>query len=86
MTEMDARTRGVQSPGSYRWWLDIETANSWESSAQNNRADLEGMVSYFRHIGAKVGIYSTARQWNPIVGTVRSASPLYRLPDWIPGA
>ena len=54
MALMDARTRGVQSPGSYRWWLDIETANSWESSAPNNRADLEGMTSYFRHIGAKV--------------------------------
>jgi hypothetical protein len=86
MALMDARTRGVQSPGSYRWWLDIETANSWESSAPNNRADLEGMTSYFRHIGAKVGIYSTASQWNPIVGTVRPGSPLYRLPDWRPGA
>jgi hypothetical protein len=86
MAEMDARTRGVQSPGSYRWWLDVETANSWESSTQNNRADLEGMASYFRHIGGKVGIYSTASQWNPIVGTVRSSSPLYRLPDWRPGA
>ena len=40
----------------------------------------------FRHIGAKVGIYSTASQWNPIVGTVRPGSPLYRLPDWRPGA
>jgi hypothetical protein len=86
MALMDARTRGVQSPGSYRWWLDLETANSWQSSTRNNRADLEGMASYFRHIGAKVGIYSTASQWNPIVGTVPSSSPLYRLPDWRPGA
>ena len=86
MAELDARTRGVQSPGSYRWWLDVETVNSWESVARNNRADLEGMASYFRHIGATVGIYSTARQWNPIVGTVRPGSPLYRLPDWRPGA
>jgi hypothetical protein len=23
---------------------------------------------------------------DPLVGTVSSASPLYRLPDWIPGA
>jgi hypothetical protein len=86
MALMDARTRGVQSPGSYRWWLDLETANSWQSSTRNNRADLEGMASYFRHIGAKVGIYSTASQWNPIVGTVPPSSPLYRLPDWRPGA
>ena len=86
VADLDAQTRGVLSPGSHRWWLDVETINSWESSAQNNRADLEGMVSYFRRIGGTAGIYSTARQWDPIVGTVPSTSPLYRLPDWIPGA
>lgn len=86
MAELDARSRGVQSPGRYRWWLDVETVNSWESLARNNRADLEGMAALFRHIGATVGIYSTAKQWNPIVGTVRSSSPLYRLPEWRPGA
>jgi hypothetical protein len=58
MALMDARTRAVQSPGRYRWWLDLETANSWQSSTRNNRADLEAMAFYFRHIGAKVGIYS----------------------------
>jgi hypothetical protein len=86
LADLDAQTRGVQSPGSYRWWLDLETANSWERSAQNNRADLEGMATYFHHIGGTVGIYSTPKQWDPIVGAVRPASPLYRLPDWIPGA
>ena len=86
LADLDAQTRGVQSPGSYLWWLDVETINSWQSSAQENRADLEGMVSYFRHIGATAGIYSTAKQWDPIVGTVPPASPLYGLPDWIPGA
>jgi hypothetical protein len=44
------------------------------------------MVSYFHRIGATAGIYSTAKQWDPIVGPVPSTSPLYRLPDWIPGA
>ena len=86
LADLDAQTRGVQSPGSYLWWLDVETINTWQSSAKENRADLEGMVSYFRHIGATAGIYSTAKQWDPIVGTVPTASPLYRLPDWIPGA
>jgi len=86
LADLDARTRGVSDPGSYRWWLDVETINSWQSSAVDNRADLEGMVAYFRSIGGTAGIYSTAKQWGPITGTVRSASPLYRLPDWIPGA
>ena len=86
LAAIDAQTRGVPDPGRYRWWLDVETINSWASSTKNNRADLEGMVSYFRHIGATAGLYSTPRQWDPIVGTVSQASPLYRLPDWIPGA
>ena len=86
MADLDAQARGVTRPGSYLWWLDVETINSWAPSAQNNRADLEGMAAYFRHIGARVGIYSTAKQWDPLVGTVTASSPLYRLPDWIPGA
>ena len=86
MAELDARTRGVPNPGSYRWWLDVETVNSWETNAGNNRADLEGMAAYFLHLGARVGLYSTPKQFQPLTGTVKAGSPLYRLPDWIPGA
>jgi hypothetical protein len=86
LAELDAQSRGVADPGSYRWWLDVETINSWESSTKNNLADLEGMADYFRHIGGSVGIYSTTSQWDPLVGTVPPASPLYRLPEWRPGA
>jgi hypothetical protein len=86
LAEGDAQSRGVPNPRSYRWWLDVETINSWQSGATLNRADLEGMVSYLRHIGASAGIYSTARQFGPLMGPVGKTSPLYRLPDWIPGA
>ncbi len=86
LAELDAQTRGVPNPGQYRWWLDVETINSWESKAANNRADVEGMVSYLRRIGATAGIYSTPKQWDPLMGKVPVTSPLYRLPDWIPGA
>jgi hypothetical protein len=37
MAALDAQTRGVQSPGSYRWWFDIETINSSEPSAEHPR-------------------------------------------------
>jgi hypothetical protein len=86
LAEGDAQSRGVPNPRSYRWWLDVETINSWQAGATVNRADLEGMVSYLRHIGARAGIYSTAKQFGPLMGPVGKASPLYRLPDWIPGA
>jgi hypothetical protein len=86
MAELDAQIRGISKPGRYRWWLDVETITSWDSSTWNNRADLEGMVAYFHRIGGTVGIYSTAFQLHKIVKTIPSTSLLYRLADWIPGA
>jgi hypothetical protein len=89
MAVLDAQIRVVSNPGGYKWWLDVETGNSWESGAtglQNNDADLEGMVAYFQSIGSTVGIYSTGNQWGQIAGTVSSGSSLYALTNWIPGA
>ncbi len=86
IADLDAQTRGVSDPGSYRWWLDVETINSWESKTQKNRADLEGMVAYFHGIGSRAGIYSLPSQWHQIAGSVPSNSSLYHLADWIPGA
>jgi hypothetical protein len=86
IAELDAQTRGVSNPGQYRWWLDVETITSWESSTRNNRAELEGMAAYFHHIGGTVGIYSMTSQWDKIVKIVPSTSSLYRLAEWIPGA
>lgn len=87
----DASIRGVNNPGNYFWWLDVETGNSWQATTALNRADLEGMVAYFKGItsgtaGAGVGIYSTASQWGTIAGTVPTSSPLAGLPSWLPGA
>ncbi len=50
-------------PGAYRWWLDVETGNSWETGTAglaNNVADLEGMVDAFR---------STSETWLASDGT-----------------
>jgi hypothetical protein len=82
----DAVLRGVSDPGGYFWWLDVETGNSWQSDKSANRADLEGMTAYFESIGADVGIYSTGTQWNQIVGSAPSGSPLAGLPSWLAGA
>jgi hypothetical protein len=77
-------------PAAYRWWLDVETENTWKSGTfgqQSNVADLEGMTAYFKSIGAQVGIYSTGYQWGQIVGTqVGSASNLNGLASWLAGA
>jgi hypothetical protein len=83
----DANFRGVSNPASYTWWLDVESGNSWSpDDTVANRADLEGMVAYFKSINAKTGIYSTKTQWTQVVGTVPSSSNLYSLPSWLAGA
>jgi hypothetical protein len=80
---------GVASAASaYLWWLDVETANSWETGTvglANNIADLQGMVAAFAGAGATVGIYSTTYQWGQITAG-SNASTLNGLPVWIPGA
>ncbi|MCU1532138.1 MAG: hypothetical protein JWO49_1709, partial [Arthrobacter sp.] len=82
----DATIRGISSPASYTWWLDVETENSWSTDKAANRADLEGMAAYFASIGARTGIYSTGYQWAQIVGTVPPSSNLYTQRSWLAGA
>ena len=81
------------TPGSYPWWLDVETANSWQSGTSGqamNVADLQGMIAALQGAGVvAVGAYSTSSQWNQITGGTTSAlgsGLLYGIPDWIPGA
>lgn len=80
-------TRG--SIGAQPAWLDVETANSWQSGTNGlamNVADLQGMVAALQHAGVPlVGVYSTSYQWGKITGGASSGS-LHGLPDWIPGA
>ena len=95
-------TTAPTSPGAYPWWLDVETANTWQSGStgiEMNVADLQGMVSALQNAGVTttapyyvVGAYSTSYQWGQIVGNTDSPSlygysnNLYQIPDWIPGA
>lgn len=83
------------NPGDYPWWLDVETANTWQTGSAGlamNTADLQGMVDYLHGLSATgggaptVGVYSTSSQWTAITGGTGTASPLWGLPDWMPGA
>jgi hypothetical protein len=64
------------SASSYRWWLDVETANTWQPSSAAggtglamNAAALEGMLQYLKSLGVTtVGVYSTNSQWQAITG------------------
>jgi predicted outer membrane repeat protein len=74
----------TRTPSPNRWWLDVETDNSWRSDVSLNVAALQGEVAYLRSVGVlKIGFYSTPYQWQQITGgtTVFSASP-----SWLAGA
>jgi hypothetical protein len=58
---------------SYEWWLDVETANTWQSGSANalamNDAVLEGMLQYLKSLGVPVvGIYASSGGWQTITG------------------
>ena len=80
-------------PASYPWWLDVESANTWQSDTTMNVADLQGMIAGLQAAGVStmasaVGAYSTSSQWDSITGGTSSSTAisLYGIPDWIPGA
>jgi len=84
----------ASTPGSYSWWLDVETANTWQSGTSGqamNVADLQGMIAALYDAGGavgKVGAYSTSFQWGQITGGITSSAygSLWNIPNWIPGA
>lgn len=69
-----------------RWWLDVETANSWSASPSRNRAALEGMTAALTEQGRRVGLYALPGEFRDLIGTVPASSVLTRLPSWIAGA
>jgi hypothetical protein len=86
-----ARAAGIDDdPAGYRWWLDVETMNTWQGGStaalERNRATLEGQAAYLQDAGAEVGLYSTGQQWRRIVGEVQPDSVLYDLDSWLAGA
>ncbi len=65
------------------WWLDVETANSWNGTPAANAAALDGYIGYLssNHV-AGVGVYSTGSQWKAITGGYTLPST----PNWVAGA
>jgi hypothetical protein len=86
-----ARAARVDSqPSRYVWWLDVETTNTWQfgtgDALARNRATLEGMTEYLLSRDARVGLYSTGRQWSQIAGEVEDDSVLEELDSWLAGS
>ncbi len=71
-----------QGAASSTWWLDVETANSWQTNTTYNAAVLDGAVAFFTSVGTVAGYYSNAAMWRKIVGA--AAPPVQ--PVWYASA
>ena len=69
-----ASSAGVTSS---MWWLDIETANTWDSNQFNNSRTIQGALDALTQSGAVAGIYSTPYQFGIIAGAYAPATPLW---------
>ncbi|MEA3216067.1 MAG: hypothetical protein QOJ19_2223 [Acidimicrobiia bacterium] len=75
------------------WWLDVETANSWnKTDLATNVAALEGFRDRLaiEAPSQTVGFYSTQRQWGLITGATSPGSRINArfadAPNWVAGA
>jgi hypothetical protein len=67
----------TQTPTPNEWWLDVESANSWEQTTANNVAELQGEVAYLQSQNAtSVGFYANASDWQAITGNTAVFSAL----------
>jgi hypothetical protein len=58
-----------QGIGSSKWWLDVETSNTWNADTLQNQKSLQGAYDALVASGATtVGAYSTTAQWQTITG------------------
>ena len=59
------------------WWLDVETANTWDSNAFNNARTIRGALDALTAEGVVAGVYSTGYQWGRIAGSFAPGTPLW---------
>jgi hypothetical protein len=74
----------TRTPVANQWWLDVESANSWTSTAALNVQALQGEADYLASVGAAgVGFYANTSDWQSITG---STTVFSSFPSWVPGA
>jgi hypothetical protein len=89
---------GAGAAAQARWWLDVETSNSWEtlesaygqtsSAKENDTQALLGAVAALRSVAvSSVGVYSTGYQWTQVTGgTATTGSRFVANPSWVAGS
>jgi hypothetical protein len=79
-----AAAGATATPAPNEWWLDVESANSWQSSTTNNVAALQGEVAYLQSQAVtSIGFYANSSDWQTITG---GTTAFAAQPSWRPGA
>ena len=79
-----AASGSTRTPVANRWWLDVETANSWRTNVSLNVTALHGAADYLKSVGAaSVGFYSAGNMWTQITG---GTTAFAAYPSWVAGA
>lgn len=75
-----ANAQGVKST---KWWLDVETSNTWDTSTPLNQKSLQGAYDFLLASGATtIGVYSTTAQWQSITGGWQNNWPSWGATTW----
>lgn len=75
-----ATSQGVMSD---KWWLDVETENTWNTDVMLNRRSLQGAYdALLAHGATTIGAYSTTYQWNEITGGWKNGWPSWGATTW----
>ena len=75
-----ATSQGVVSD---KWWLDVETENTWNTDVMLNRRSLQGAYdALLAHGATTIGAYSTTYQWNEITGGWKNGWPSWGATTW----
>ncbi|HSX46421.1 MAG TPA: hypothetical protein VLF87_00295 [Patescibacteria group bacterium] len=79
-----AASQGVSST---KWWLDVETMNTWNKDVAQNQRSLQGAYDAVAASGATtVGVYSTSAQWQTITGNWQNNWPSWGATTWTTAA
>jgi len=70
-----------------KWWIDVETSNTWNKDVVQNQKSLQGEYDALIAAGATtVGVYSTTAQWQSITGSWQNNWPSWGATTWTTAA